>query len=165
MTLEGINPCMKVSKRDSIFISYSHKDLRWLQTLQIMLRPLCRQGLIRCWSDRSINPGAHWKAQIETELSRARVAVLLVSPDFLASDFIADNELPPLLDASEEDGAVIFWIPISASLYEETRLKDYQSVIDPSRPLDSLTLPKRNQAVVQIARQIKHALNRSAFAL
>ena len=154
---------MNSSTRDSVFISYSHKDLRWLQTLQIMLRPLCRQGLIRCWSDKSVRPGSQWNAQIRAELDRTRVAVLLVSPNFLASDFVAENELPPLLDASERDGAVIFWIPISASLYEETRLKDYQAAIDPSRPLDSLTLSKRNQALVQIAKQIRDALNGSAL--
>ncbi|HEY6547311.1 MAG TPA: toll/interleukin-1 receptor domain-containing protein, partial [Vicinamibacteria bacterium] len=93
--------------RSSVFISYSHKDERWLRRLEVHLRPLVRDALISIWSDREIPPGAQWRDEIRKAISRARVGVLLVSADFLASDFVATDELPPLLKAAESSGTVI----------------------------------------------------------
>ena len=90
-------------------------------------------------------------------MAAARVGVLLVSPNFLASDFIAEKELPPLLQAAEKDGLTIVWVPISASAYKKTLIADSQAAYDPATPLDSLSDADQNKALVEICDKIEAA--------
>ena len=94
-------------------------------------------------------------------MAAARVGVLLVSPNFLASDFIADKELPPLLEAAEKDGLAIVWVPISASAVKKTPIADFQAAYDPAAPLDSLSEAQQNKALVEICEQIEAAYSGS----
>jgi len=149
-------------EREQVFISYSHKDKVWLDKLQTMLKPMIRNQTISVWDDTKIQAGVKWKAEIEQALARASVAVLMVSPDFLASDFIADHELPPLLDAALKEGVKIIWIPISYCLYDETEIGEYQAVHNPNQPLDALSPADLNQALVKISKIIKTAVTESS---
>jgi formylglycine-generating enzyme required for sulfatase activity len=77
--------------------------------------------------------------------------MLLVSPDFLASDFIARHELPPLLEAARKQGATILWVPLRHSLYRVTEIARYQAACDPKTPLSTLTPAEQDAALVRIA--------------
>ena len=145
--------------RDQVFISYSHKDREWLELLQTMLKPLVRKNSVSVWDDAKIKAGAKWKEEIQRALWEAKVAVLLVSPHFIGSDFIAKHELPPLLEAARKHGVVILWVYLSSCLYEETEIKDYQAAHDISKPLNSLTPAEQDHVLAQVCRKIKGAVN------
>ena len=149
-------------RREQVFISYSHKDKIWLERLQNMLKPLVRKGTISLWDNTKITPGKEWKKELEHALATAKVAVLLVSQNFIASDFISENELPPLLQAAEREGLVIIWLPLGYCLWDETEIRRYQAAHDPSRPLSILRrTAERDRVLAHVCRQIKEAISPS----
>ena len=105
------------STRTKVFISYSHADKEWLDRLKRHLKPLVREGNLDCWDDTHIRPGDDWQQEIQNALDTAQVAVLLISADFFASDFIDETELPPLLDAAKAKGVRILPVILSASRF------------------------------------------------
>jgi internalin A len=138
-----------------IFVSYSHADSEWRTKLQTHLKPFTRNASIDLWDDTRIRPGDEWQTEIKNALAAAKIAILLVSPHFIASDFIANNELPPLLDAAKAKGVTILWIPISHSSYKEMDFSKYQAAHNPRQPLDTLPVPEQNRILVKICEEIK----------
>jgi len=127
-----------------VFVSYSHTDTEWLKRVQTHLKDLTRRGLVDLWDDTKIQSGSQWREERREALESAKVAVLLINADFIASDFIAEDELPSLLAGAEKDGAKILSLILSPSRYEKIEsLSKYQSVNPPSKPL--IGLPKVEQ--------------------
>jgi len=147
-----------VGARDKVFISYSHKDKKFLDELLAHLKPLIRAERISIWSDKQIKPEAKWFDAIKLALASTKIAVLLVTKDFLASDFIHEHELGPLLKEAEQGRVKIHWVPVSACNYSETPLKDYQALVSPDKPLAAMKRPERDGAWVKICEAIKAAL-------
>ena len=145
-------------ERDQLFISYSHVDRGWVERLQTMIRPLVRSHGLRLWDDSQIQPGDKWREEIETALAGAKVALLLVSSDFLASEFVTNSELPQLLVAAEEEGLRILWVPLRPSLVRRTPIGAYQALGDPGRPLARMDPVEQEEALVEIALAIEKAL-------
>lgn len=146
-------------ERNQVFISYSHKDKEWLDKLQTMLKPLIRKQTISVWDDTKIKAGAKWRDEIKKALDAAKVAVLMVSANFLDSNFIDKHELPSLLQAAEEEGLTIIWIYVSDCLYEETEIEQYQAAHNISQPLNSLTPAELSKELKAVAKKIKEAAN------
>src|SRR5437868_11830082 len=94
----------------SVFYSYAHVDEALRQQLETHLSLLRRQGLISEWHDREILPGAQWAEEIDKHLQTASIILLLVSPDFLASDYCYEIEMQRALERHERGEARV--IPI-----------------------------------------------------
>jgi hypothetical protein len=87
-----------------IFISYSHQDEKWKDALQKQLQVLQLHADFEVWDDRQIEMGDGWLKEIESAIAAAKVAILLVSPDFLISEFVCRQEIPKFLERRSEDG-------------------------------------------------------------
>jgi hypothetical protein len=150
--------------RKGVFVSYSHKDEKWLKMLQTFLAPLVRNESVDLWDDTRIPPGAKWRDEINRALASTRVAVLLVSPAFLESKFIAKQELPQILASERQRGLTILWVPISLSLWSTTPVAEYQAVSDPAKPLNGMSQPERDKVFLRIAESIRAAGDLNAVA-
>src|SRR5438309_652241 len=83
----------KVHMPLDVFISYSPKDRELQSKLAIALSNLRNLKLIRDWQDEDISPGSEWKKQILAHLDQAHIILLLISPDFMASEFCYSIEM------------------------------------------------------------------------
>jgi hypothetical protein len=133
--------------KNNVFISYSHKDAAVLERVLVHLRPLERMGLVDIWVDTKLSAGSAWRQEIADALKVAKVAILLVSADFLSSDFIVDSELSPLLASAECSGTRI--VPVILKHCRFARhpvLGEFQALNDPKHPVT--TLPDQEQEAV-----------------
>src|SRR3954463_14496646 len=121
--LHFVAPQVQVTK--PVFISYSHKDAAWLGKLKMFLQPLEEQGLVRIWDDTNIRPGSQWLEEIQVSLESAPMGVLLITQSFLTSEFIVQKEFPVLLEKAKNRGCVIFWIAVSASTVDDSKLSGF----------------------------------------
>ena len=164
----------------AVFISYAHADnqspdsqKRWLDRFVEFLKPLVRQEDFTLCSDQEIKIGEDWHQQIQAHLSGAKAVVLLISPAFLASDYIANSELPVILKNAADHGVRIFPMLISPSLYkrakykypdskagpQEFTLSSLQSANPPSKTLIEMTEAEQNRVLLEVAEQLADLLD------
>lgn len=151
------------SEHTNVFVSYSHKDRKHLERLQVHLKDLERKGMIDLWSDTKIVPGANWREEITRAIETASVGVLLVSADFLASQFIAEDELPPLLKAAETRGTVILSVILSPCGFDFSPLSQFQAANDPSKPLTKMNSHQKEELWNEVAKIIRDAIKAPNF--
>ena len=142
-------------ERRQLFISYSHRDGEWVERLRRMLRPLEQRYGLERWDDSRIQAGMQWRDEIRTALASAQVALLMVSADFLASDFVTREELPPLFHAARDEGLRILWVPLRPCLWKHhPEIERYQAVIPPGRTVAEMGEVEQERAFVEIAERI-----------
>lgn len=146
-------------KRNKVFVSYSHVDKEFLVDIKRHFKPFLSQ--IDFWDDSKILPGQKWKKEISDAINLTKVAILLVSTDFLGSDFISNNELPALLKAARKDGASILIVIIKPCLFEVfPSLNQYQALNQPNNPVIKMTYAEKEDLWVNLVRQTKRLLQK-----
>jgi len=111
-----------------LFYSYSHKDEELKNLLDKQLIMLRRSGLIREWHDRKILPGQEWDKQISKYLDAAKIILLLISSDFLASEYCYDIEAKRALERYDQGDACLIPIILRPVMWELTPFSKIQSL-------------------------------------
>lgn len=154
------NLSSKMITKKKIFISYSHQDIHWLEKVKTNLKVLKFNDLeFEVWDDTKIYPGTKWKEEIKKALSECQIAILLISTNFLASDFVQNNELPPLLKKAEEGGTIILPLIVGHCRFtNDENLKDFQAINDPSEPLSSCSKAGVEKVLVKLTDDVERNL-------
>lgn len=151
------NTSVKKEHMKKVFISYSHKDEDAMKELDKFLGPLERDGKISIWTDRKILPGQTWKNEILRELESTDLTLLLVSANFLDSEFIHTEEIPRAFKRRSDHGKPIVPIILNYCLWDITILKDLQAVPQDGRPVADFA--NAAQAWNEVAKAILSLLN------
>lgn len=126
----------------TLFYSYAHEDEALCNQLDKHLRPLERQGLITSWHDREIRAGDDWASEIDTHLENAQIILLLISADFLASEYHYGVEMRRALDRHYAGEARVIPIILRPVDWEhEPLLNNLQALPGDSKPVTTWPSP------------------------
>jgi hypothetical protein len=142
------------AKPAKIFISYAREDEDLREKLEKQLAILHRQGLIETWHDRLIGAGTEWAGAIDQELEAADIVLLLVSADFLASDYIYDIELKRAMERHEAGTATIIPVILRPCLWQHGNFAKLQALPRDGEPVTSSKWPSQDAALNNVAEGI-----------
>ena len=152
--------------KPTVFISYSHLDEEWKDWLVRHLAVSQKQGHLELWHDRMIGAGEDWERQIQEAMNAASVAILLVSANSLTSDFILRDEVSRLLDRRAREGLRIFPVVIKPCDWEAVDwLRRMNLRPKDGKPLSGGSEHEVDQALAEIAREVRTLLNQTASSL
>ncbi len=100
------------------FVSYARKDIAMFRTFQTHLRTIEKNYGVEFWIDEVLETGTDWKAGIEQAIEKADIFVLMLSPAFLASDFIYYTEYPAIESRCSATGAPLIPVYLKQCLYD-----------------------------------------------
>ena len=141
----------------NIFISYAHEDVEWAQKIQKSLSMVARKNGSKIWIDRMLRTGDYWEQGIYSEIEQATIAILVMSNDFLNSEFILKNELPRIFAEKERRYLRVFPIMARSCPYDlHENLAKFQFFNDPERPLSSLQGWEVDKELTRLARELAH---------
>ncbi len=139
-----------------VFFSYAHEDEELRDKLAKHLKLLERQKVISAWYDGDISAGDEWRQKIEQRLNSADVILLLISDDFLASDFCWGVELKRAMQRHEAGKARVIPIIVREVDWKEAPFGKLQALPKNARPVANWG--KRDQAFTDIAKGIRKAV-------
>lgn len=138
-----------------LFFSYAHEDARYRERLQRHLSTLRNEGLVADWHDGMLTPGAEWDVEIRARLARADIVVLLVSADFLASDYIARVELQEALRRDRARQSSVVPVVVQPCDWRSTDLGRLQALPRGAKPISRWRHPE--EAYLDVAQGIRAA--------
>jgi O-acetyl-ADP-ribose deacetylase (regulator of RNase III) len=137
----------------SLFISYSHKDQEFREELEKHLSILQRHGVIATWHDRQITAGTEWRGAIDDNLRSARLILLLVSPDFIASDYCYDVEVRCAMDRHDAGEARVVPVILRRVMWDQAPFAKLQALPTDGKPVKAWE--DRDAAFENVARGIR----------
>jgi Leucine-rich repeat (LRR) protein/GTPase SAR1 family protein len=177
LNMQSFAPILPVppARVKKVFLSYSHQNTQWLARLRTHLTGLRRSKEIETWDDKEILPGDLWDAAIKKRLAEADVFILLLSADFIASEYIWNEELKTAFDSYKKKGAVI--IPVYLEPFDlggipgiavtedgrELKIGNFEIIPknqDQQRLVAVSLWQNQEEALAEIARRIREAIKK-----
>lgn len=140
-----------------VFISYSAEDEKFKKDLETHLVMLKREGLIRPWHSQQMEAGVEWKREISDLIDRSQLIILLISPSFLASDYLYDQEMQHAMERHESGGARVIPIIIRSANIDKTPFNKLLKLPRNLQPVD--TWRNRDEIWATIAQEIRTVCN------
>jgi TIR domain len=147
------------SQAIKLFICYAREDETLCQSLERHLIVLKRQGLIDVWHDRQINAGTEWEGEIHKHLNVAQIILLLISPDFIASDYCYDIEMIHAMERHQQGKACVIPIILRPTHWQGTPFDKLQVLPTNATPVISSKWRDQDEAFFDIVEGIKRAVN------
>lgn len=146
----------------SLFFSYSHKDETLRNELEVHLAMLKREGAIEAWHDRKIVAGDDFGKSISAEMEKADVILLLVSPDFLASQYCYEVEFQRAMERHSTGSARAIAVILRPCEWQQAPLAKFLVTPTDGKPVTKW--PDRDDAFLDITKQIRRALPKAVAA-
>lgn len=148
---------MPSNKPAKLFISYSHLDEDWKDRLERHLRVLELDETIEIWSDQQIEIGGIWRTELENQIESADLAILIISADFLISDFIITQELPRLIEQRTQNKTHIFPLLVGPCLWSTLNwLKELQLYPKSLKPLSAYDESDIDEKLAAFCLEVKY---------
>jgi len=139
-----------------LFYSYAHEDEKLRDELAGHLKIMERRGVIRPWHDRCIAPGQNWEHEIDTQLTAADLVLLLVSADFINSDYIWGHELDTAMQRHKRGEASVVPVMLRSVDIAGAPFADLQGLPTNLQPVTSW--PNRDEAWTDVAKGIRRTV-------
>src|SRR3989442_1215578 len=139
-----------------IFFCYAREDELLLNKLKTHLKPLQRQGLIDLWHDRDISAGREWEQEIKKHMNAVQIILLLVSPDFMDSDYCYGIEMQRAIERHERGEARVIPIIIRNVYWQGAPFGKLQALPKDGKPVTSWR--NRAEAFVDITKELQRAV-------
>ena len=144
------------NKAIKVFFSYSHKDQALFNQIEAYLSVLTRQRRISSWHYRKIEPGIEWEKEIDAHLKNAQIILLLVSVNFLASDYCCGIEMKQALAKQDAGEARVIPIILSACEWKKTALGKLQALPTGGKPISQWN--KKDEALLDVVTGIRNVI-------
>jgi TIR domain len=144
----------------NIFFAYSRVDSSYRERLDKHLSGLKRKEYINTWYDGKIEPGKEWEKEIDNELSRADIILLLISADFIASDYCYEHEMRKAISRHEKGDAVIVPVLLHPCDWHDTPFAKIQALPQNGKPVSDPSWHSGETAFNEIALKIKEIVER-----
>ena len=142
----------------NVFFSYSHADEILRDQLEKQLAMLKRQGVIETWHDRRIGAGQEIDQLIDDHIEHDEIILLLVSPDFIASDYCYNMEMTRALERHAAGGAVVIPVILRACDWHHSPFGKLLATPQDGKPITQWV--DRDEAFLQVAKAVRGAAER-----
>jgi hypothetical protein len=141
-----------------IFFCYAHEDEPLLKKLKSHLRSLQRGGLIEVWHDRDSSAGTEWEQEIKAQLNTAQIILLLVSPDFMDSDYCYGIEMKRAMERHERGEARVIPVILRRVYWEGAPFGKLQALPTDAKPITSHEWQSQDDAFYDVAKGVREAI-------